>query len=187
MSEVEKEPFMLHGLHIFLRPATTKDIDDYLRLLNDPEGARLTGTQQAFTKKDTIKWLEKISQTHTDRVDLMIIEKETGSLVGEVVLNEIDSDNRSANIRIAMNLSLPVLGKGYGSDALRLMIQYGFEKLKLHRISLSVFIFNERAIHVYEKLGFHREGVLRDVLFDGELYHSEIVMGLLESEWQTHD
>ena len=65
---------------------------------------------------------------------------------------------------------------------MRLMVDYGFKALNLHRIGLDVFSYNERAVHVYEKMGFKREGLQRDSLFyDGE-FHDTILMAILEDE-----
>jgi RimJ/RimL family protein N-acetyltransferase len=114
----------------------------------------------------------------------MIIVKDTGELIGEVVLNEIDPDNRSANIRIGI-CGHEHRGKGYGTEAMTQMLRYGFETLKLHRIHLGVYTFNPRAVHVYEKLGFQRDGVERDALYvDGE-FHNMILMSMLEEEFRS--
>jgi RimJ/RimL family protein N-acetyltransferase len=86
-------------------------------------------------------------------VDYAIILKDTREYVGEVVLNGIDWGTRSANFRIAL-ASKNYFGKGFGSEATRLILTFGFESLDLHRIELEVFDFNPRAQHVYEKIGF---------------------------------
>jgi len=76
-------------------------------------------------------------------------------------------------------------GKGYGTDAMRVLIGYGFRELGLYRITLSVFSYNTRAIRSYEKVGFVREQVQRAALFrDGERYDMYI-MGLLRPEWEA--
>ncbi|MCC7450706.1 MAG: GNAT family N-acetyltransferase [Anaerolineae bacterium] len=75
-------------------------------------------------------------------------------------------------------------GKGYGSDALRLTVNYAFRELNVYRVSLGVFSYNTRAIRAYEKAGFTREGVLRCTLYrDGQRY-DEYVMGILRPEWE---
>ena len=74
-------------------------------------------------------------------------------------------------------------GQGYGSEALRLLLRYAFLELNLFKVSLSVFGYNPRAIHVYEKLGFVHEGQMRErLLRDGRRYDLHL-MGLLRSEW----
>jgi RimJ/RimL family protein N-acetyltransferase len=75
-------------------------------------------------------------------------------------------------------------GKGYGTDALRLTVNYAFRELNMYRVSLSFYSYNLRARHVYEKAGFVHEGVRRGALQrDGQRY-DEIMMGLLRSEWE---
>ena len=76
-------------------------------------------------------------------------------------------------------------GQGYGSDAMRLILRYGFAELNLHRLSLTVFEYNARAIHTYRKLGFVEEGRQRQrLLRDGQRWDM-LVMGLLRTEWRS--
>ena len=75
-------------------------------------------------------------------------------------------------------------GKGYGYEVMQLVLRFAFDELNLHRIQLTVFSYNERAIALYEKLGFHREGVYREHLQrDGRRYDMYLY-GLLRSEWE---
>ena len=74
-------------------------------------------------------------------------------------------------------------GKGYGKLAIKEIKKYCFEKLLCHRLWLDVFEFNQRAIHVYKKLGFHREGVLRECILTSQGYKSLVVMSLLKKEY----
>jgi RimJ/RimL family protein N-acetyltransferase len=171
----------LQGKTILLRPIVKEDTPFMLESTQDEEGNRLTGTQQTFTKEQIEAWCESLA-TKEGRVDCAIVSKETGEYLGEVVLNQIDELNRSANFRIALRGD-KYYGKGIGTEAARLMLEYGFNVLELHRIDLEVFAFNPRAIRVYEKLGFVREGVRREVLFMDGQYHDAIVMGLLRHEF----
>lgn len=175
---------VIEGKNITLRGVEESDLEAYYNFLLDDEMGRLTGSQGEFSREQTAAWIRKISVPAEDRVDLMILVKETDELIGEVVLNEIDPDNRSANIRIGIR-SHEYRGKGYGTEAMTQMLRYGFEALKLHRIHLGVYTFNPRAIHVYEKLGFKRDGVERDALYvDGE-FHNMILMSMLEDEYRA--
>lgn len=182
MNQSEAE-MIFEGNGILLRYAKDSDLDAFFELMQDAEMAKLTGSQHAFTYEEIAGWINKISIPSLDRVDLMIISKETKELVGEIVLNELDSINRSANIRIAIGATHT--GKGYGSEAMNLMLKHGFETLKLHRIHLGVFAFNPRAIHVYEKVGFRQEGIQRDALYAAGQYHDMIMMAMLEDEYAS--
>lgn len=177
---IRKPP--LRGELVLLRPIGPEDASDLYLSTLDPVSRRLTGTQVDFSPEQIEAWCAGLADKE-DRVDLAIISKGNGEFLGEVVLNEIDWTNRSANFRIS--LSDPRhFGKGYGSEAARMMLSYGFRELRLHRIELEVFEFNPRAIHVYEKLGFRREGIRREVLLDEGVYRNAIVMGLLEGEFE---
>lgn len=74
-------------------------------------------------------------------------------------------------------------GKGFGTEAVRLMCGYGFGKMRLHRIGLWVAAPNAAAVHLYQKLGFIREGRVRDQFRDCGRWQDMLIMGMLESEW----
>lgn len=176
---------ILIGERVYLRPYTPADADLLLAGANEPESARLTGTQQTFTREQIDAYIRRNLQPGEDRAAFMFADVTDDRAVGEVVINEIDAANRSANIRIA--IFAPVdWGKGYGTEAMRLMVRYGFETLKLHRIELGVYDFNPRAQRAYEKVGFQREGLLRDALFWEGTYYNMIIMSILEHEWRQH-
>ncbi|PKO19251.1 MAG: GNAT family N-acetyltransferase [Chloroflexi bacterium HGW-Chloroflexi-10] len=175
----------LYGKAVVLRPITVEDAPAVFAALADKETMRLTGTQQDFTYDQVEDFCEKISQAD-DRLDYAITLPEAPAYIGEVVINGIDWENRSANFRIAMG-GQQYFGKGYGTEAARLILNYAFQTLGLHRVELEVYDFNPRAQHVYEKIGFVREGVRRDVLLREGEYHSAIQMSLLEAEYNNLD
>lgn len=168
------------GKRIYLRGFEMSDKEIVLKGSNDRESARLTGTHATFIMPQIEAYIQR-NQAGEDRAAWVICTLDD-VVVGEVVINQIDSDNRSANIRIGL-YDAQFFGQGYGTEAMRLAVDYGFRKLRLHRISLGVFDFNPRAIRVYEKIGFVREGVERDALFWEGRYHNQIMMSILEDEW----
>lgn len=176
--------FQIVGKNIVLRYARESDLDAYYLFIQDPEVNRLTGAQREFTREEIAAWIRKIGTKHEDRVDFVIVSKETDELIGEVVLNEIDPVNRRANIRIAIQ-GARHRGKGFGTEAMILMLRHGFETLKLHRIDLGVYVFNPRAIRVYEKVGFQREGIQREILYQDGQFYDMILMSMLEDEFRA--
>jgi RimJ/RimL family protein N-acetyltransferase len=172
---------VITGKKIVLREYQAEDAEALLMGAHDPVIRRLTGTHATFTLEQTQRYIANYAEAE-DRAGFVIAKPETLEPLGEVVILEIDKENRNAHIRITL-FTVDDLNKGYGGEAMRLMVDYGFRALNLHRIGLDVFSFNERAVHVYEKIGFKREGVERDSLFyDGE-FHDTILMGILEDEW----
>ncbi|PJF44100.1 MAG: N-acetyltransferase, partial [Phototrophicales bacterium] len=94
-----------------------------------------------------------------------------------------DLRNRSSEVGISIGQP-SYWDQGYGTDAMRVLLRYGFYEINLHRIELKVYSFNERAIRSYEKLGFQKEVVARQAIFRDGQYHDVIIMGLLRSEWR---
>ena len=159
---------VLAGDRVTLRPVTAEDAPGLLELLADPESTRLTATRA----------------DHADRLDLAIVENETGTYAGEVVLNDLHAENRSCGFRISL-VGSRVFGRGYGTEATRLVLRHAFETVGIHRVELDVYAFNPRARHVYEKVGFVLEGTKREALFwDGE-WIDAAVMAMLESDWRA--
>ena len=115
-----------------------------------------------------------------DRADWAIIDSESGDYLGEIVLNELDADNASMNFRIALLPGLP--GRGYGTEATTVVLDFAFGRLGLHRVFLDVYSFNPRALRSYEKAGFVTEGRQRHTLnWDGE-WADSILMGILSTD-----
>ncbi len=176
------KPILKSGI-ITLRPITESDADAMFAGLSDEESMRLTGTQQTFTLEQVQAFCARMTNAD-DRLDYAITLPDDPRYRGEVVLNEIDWTNKSANFRIAIS-GTENRGKGYGTEAARLILAHAFDTLNLHRISLEVFDFNPRARHVYKKLGFVQEGVSRDALLWKSEYHSAIQMSLLKSDYSA--
>ncbi|GGA51178.1 aminoglycoside N(6')-acetyltransferase [Kroppenstedtia guangzhouensis] len=173
---------LLGGERVYLRPPEKKDTGLLFRSFYNPEVRRLTGTYQVISMDAMESWLERVIQDDS-RLLLLIVERESDRVVGDVELLEIHPVNRSAHIRIALH-DEKEFGKGYGTEAMGLMLDHGFGHLNLHRIELEVFDYNHRGIRTYEKLGFRREGVKREALFNDGTYHDVIQMGLLAGEYR---
>lgn len=174
----------LKGDLVYLKKLDPEYADKYWTNLNNCsiESMVFTGTQQIFSKSDIDEYLKNICSDRS-RIDFLIFSKESNKAVGEVVIDDIYRNNRSANIRIAINRKED-FNKGYGSEAMILALNYGFGMLNLHRIELEAFLYNERAIHVYEKIGFKREGIKRDCCFYNHKYYDMVIMSVLEDEFR---
>ena len=181
----------LTGALVVLRPFEAEDIPAMARILSDPDVGRLTGSvNSSDVPADSDEVTDELwdwygSRATVDgRLDLAVVDRATDELVGEVVINQVDCDNRSANFRTLVGPQ--GRDRGLGTEAARLIIDHAFAELGLHRISLEVFAFNPRARRVYEKVGFRSEGVLRDALrFDGAWVDAE-VMAMLRPDWERH-
>ncbi|WP_240339673.1 GNAT family N-acetyltransferase [Halobacillus ihumii] len=184
MSRMEQADHIkfLEGDRLYLRPIEQEDLDlFYKKALWDKEGRRLTGTQAVFSRAGVQNWFDRNS-TDSSRIDLVICLQTNHQMIGDLAMLEIDHQNRKAVVRISI-FDKNYWGQGYGTESMSLLLEFGFNHLNLHRVGLDVFSYNERAMKSYQKLGFKREGVIRDDLYyDGE-YHDSILMGVLKEEF----
>jgi len=112
-------------------------------------------------------------------------EMRNQQVVGHIELNEIDSKNRSATLCRVLVGEPSERRKGIGVQMVKKIVEFGFDTLMLHRIDLLVFDFNFPAIQCYEKVGFVKEGHLREARRIKDAYWSSYLMSLLEDEWRT--
>ena len=173
----------LMGSKVYLRPLELADVDFLLQSVNnDVDMRRLTGTQASFTRTQIEGYIERQWQDD-GRVSFGVVRQADDQLLGEVVINNIHRNSRSGSFRIASGDGFT--GQGYGTEATRLMLDYGFGMLNLHRIELDVYTINERAAHVYEKVGFKREGVRRQEWYYEHQYYDSVLMSMLEDEYRA--
>lgn len=183
----------LTGEKVVLRPFIADDLTALRVALNDPEVLKLTGSvhgDEAEADPDDPGRVEQLRRwyrernSRPDRLDLAVVDRASSHCVGEVVLNEWDAGNRSCNFRTLVGAA--GRDRGLGTEAVRMVVGYGFEQLGLHRISLQVYAFNPRAGHVYEKVGFIAEGVLREELRYRDQWIDATSMSILAHEWKHH-
>jgi RimJ/RimL family protein N-acetyltransferase len=131
------------------------------------------------------KYLQVAETDQPARKIFKAVKTNTNEAVGHIELDQIDRHTMSARMSRVLVGDSSLRGKGIGSQMVRQVLQVGFDELGLHRLFLGVFEFNQPAIYCYEKIGFVREGLLRDVLRVGDGYWSAYIMSVLESEWRA--
>ena len=132
------------------------------------------------SESDHESWIESMMTKRSDLVIFVIEEIDSERTIGTCQLFNINWIHRSAELQIRIG-DVTHQGKGFGTDAVRLLCEFGYADLNLHRIYLHVFASNQRAIRAYEKSGFSKEGVLRDAAFIDGKRCDVIVMGKLNS------
>ena len=112
-----------------------------------------------------------------------VIDEESKKVVGHISLGQIDNINKSARIGKVLVGDTKMRGRSIGKHMMKAVLQIAFEELKLHRVTLGVYDFNTSAISCYEKIGFVKEGLLRESKKVGETYWNLWEMSRLEYEW----
>lgn len=154
------------------------------RWYSDPQVARLTRYQDGPMGRDEIDRFFVARVLGPDALAMAIHVRDSGRLIGSCAFSQLDGENGSALFHITIG-EKDAWGRGYGSEATQLMLDHAFGSLGLHRISLAVFEFNERAIRAYRSVGFRIEGRSRESIWRDGRWWDEIQMSILETEWQA--
>jgi RimJ/RimL family protein N-acetyltransferase len=177
-------PTDIAGRLVVLRRHVPANLDAVIRWYRDPELARLSRYQTQPMDRDEIEHFFRSRLLSPDAFAYAIHERSSERLVGLATFSNLDPDNGSALFHITIG-ERDAWGQGMGSEATTLMVGHAFEVLGLHRVGLSVFAFNLRAIHAYERAGFRPEGRLREAIWRDGRFWDEIQMGLLADEWHA--
>ena len=170
----------LLGDRIYLSPRNTEDVEKFTEWLNDFEITDYLGRSGMLVTVDgERKYLEDNSNP---KATFVIVTKDKDEMIGTVSLESICSINRSATLGIFIG-NKEYWNNAYGTEAIRLILDYGFNYMNLHSIKLHVFSFNERAIKCYKKCGFKETGRIRENKFVNGKYYDTICMDILENEF----
>lgn len=171
------------GNRIYFRPLELPDLEFLQSLVNDEALQPFLAVYWPMNGVSEREWLEGLYKSR-DKFAFGIVLKEEERLIGSCELRLAAGPHRSADLGIAL-AGAGYQGKGYGSEALGLLLAYGFETLGLHRITLSVYENNARGIRCYEKCGFRREGVRRQARWWAGRWWDILDYAILETEWHT--
>ena len=173
---------MLKGRRILLRYPTLRDARSIYFYAKEPDIARYTTLPQPYTLAHAKSFLKRTVLSRHDKhaYRFAIIWKETGELIGMMGLESVDSVSKRAEI--GYWLGKPYWGKGIMQEAISLLLDFGFKKLKLERIFAKVYHKNPASAHLLEKHGFTKEGTLRRHVFRNGEWLDEHHYGLLREE-----
>ncbi len=157
---------------------------DFKQLINwiDSEGFLIQWSGNAFTYPLNDQQLEQYIES-TNTLAFKVIDEETKEVIGHISLGQIDNINKSARIGKVLVGDTKMRGRSIGKHMMKAVLHIAFDELKLHRVTLGVYDFNTSAISCYEKIGFVKEGLLRESKKVGETYWNLWEMSMLEYEW----
>jgi RimJ/RimL family protein N-acetyltransferase len=176
-------PEVLTGSQVVLRRHAPENLGAFRRWYSDPEIARLARYQEAPMRPEEIERFFTARVVGHDALAMAIHERGSDRLIGTCAFSQLDGDNGSALYHITIG-EKDAWGRGFGTEATRLMLEHAFGPLGLHRIALFVFEFNERAIRTYQRCGFVIEGRARESIFRDGQWWDEIAMSVLQSDWR---
>jgi diamine N-acetyltransferase len=170
---------------VYLRPAERHDVPLFVRWLNDLRTTRTLLMFGPMSETSEERWFEQMLEHQgKDRWHFVVCRRADDRPVGVLDLHDVDLRNGSASLGILIGDPADT-GQGYGSDALRALVGFGFDQLRLERIELDVFDYNEGARRVYERVGFRHEGTLRRAVYRDGAFHDIHRMAILRDEWSS--
>jgi len=179
--------YLLQGELVRLAAGNSEtDAEGFARWTRDSEFMRLQDTWLARmwsakkTKEEMQNWIESDKPNEYAFAIRTLAEER---LIGDIELDGINWSNGNCWVGIGIG-DREFWGKGYGTDAMRVILRFAFMELNLHRVSLDVFEYNPRAIRSYEKAGFKIEGCVRQALNRNGRRWDDIHMGILREEWE---
>jgi RimJ/RimL family protein N-acetyltransferase len=174
---------MICGEKVRLRPVEREDLPRFVAWFSDPEVRRHLQAYLPFSMAQEERWFEALQERIAAGDELLFaIETEGGVHIGNLGLTGINWKDRHAELGIVIG-EKSHWGQGYGSDAIRALLRLAFEEMNLHRVFLRVDADNERGIRCYERVGFRREGTLRDATFRKGAYVDQHLMSILAPEF----
>ncbi len=174
---------MLTGEKVNLRTLKRSDIESLLRWFNDSEVIHYVNFHLPMTEMTEEKYIENVAMSSTDVVFIIEALDDDNKLIGTMGLHGINPKDQNGSFGIVIG-EKSHWGKGYGTEATQLIIEYAFHQLNLHRISANVLAYNERSLRMLNNLGFQEEGRQREAMFKNGEFHDIVMFGLLRDEWE---
>lgn len=176
---------IVHGRTTYLRAAERDDIPTFLRWINDLRTSRFLAVRSPVSTPMEERFFDQMLEAQGKTAWFFVICRlEDDRPVGAIDLRPMDLTAGSSGLGVMIG-DPDDTGRGYGSDGIASLVDFGFGQLRLERIWLDVFDFNERARRVYERLGFVHEGTLRHALFRDGRYVDVHRMAVLRDEWRS--
>lgn len=172
----------LLGEKVYLSPIPMEDAEKYAMWMNDFGVTDYTGRSHTILSLESEKeWLE--NERKKGSCILAIVELATDEVMGTISLNSVDNINRTAILGIMIGED-KYRNKGYGTEAIKLLLDFGFNYLNLNSISLALLDVNQRALRCYQKVGFKEYGRQRQCKYVNGKMHDLIHMDILSSEFK---
>lgn len=170
----------LIGDRIYLSPRNVEDAEIFVKWLNDFEVTDYTGRSSNVMDIEGEK--EYLSSKKNNSVNFVIVKLENDEMIGTIGFDNIDYINRVATLGIMIG-EKENREKGYGTEAINLILDYGFNYLNFRNINLEVAEFNDRGIACYKKCGFKEMGRTRKTIFLNGKYYDKLIMDMLSEEF----
>ncbi len=166
---------------IYLSPMCIDDLELFVKWMNDSsvtDGLGDSGMQYNMLSEK--EWVEDNLKNGKHQYSIILLEND--ELIGNIGIDDLDEKNKRCTLGLFIGEDKN-RNKGYGTEALKLLIGYAFDVLNFNNVMLNVFSFNERAIAAYKKVGFKEFGRRRQAYYLKNKYHDVVYMDIIREDW----
>ena len=172
------------GNKVVLRPVLEEDIPHFHRWLNDPEVTQFIRTRRPVSLAEERAWFDGISKPKPDSVTVSVVDQQTHAVIGCMGLNRIDHVAGTANTGSLIG-DKNFWGKGYGTDAKKLLLEFAFDELNLRKIYSEVIAHNERSIAYAKKCGYVEEARIPEHYYGKGRYWDKVILAAYRRDWES--
>ena len=179
----KSDKYVMKGAQINFRLVGKQDLS-IIRDWRNSQGIREYNTQfTLLNMSNQIKWFEQISSNNSNRTMFMVIDKK-GKPIGICGIIQIDQENKSGDVAIILG-EQKIHSRGIGTETLSMLVKYGFENIKLHKIEAEIFSFNSISIKLFTKLFFKHDATKRDSLWRNGKWWDVHIFSLLKKDYES--
>lgn len=183
MNKLISKKIPLHGKRINLIRVSKNDLLILKKWRNTNEIWMYNTQYVLLNMLNQKNWYEQITQKNSDNI-MFVVTTKSGKPIGVCGLTHVDKENKHAYVAIIIG-EIKYQNKGFGKEILQILMNYGFHKIKLHKIVAEVFGYNQTSVKFFEKLNFRHEAILHDSLWRRGRWWNIFVMSILQHEYQN--
>ena len=179
----KKQVYFRQGAKVALRLVLEEDIPTYHSFMNNPEVTQFLAAYLPISLNQEHEWYEKVCKPKPDDMTFAIVDKENDVLIGAIGLHKIDRQNLTATTGASIG-DQSYWGKGYGTEAKMLLLEFAFNELNLRKIYSEVIGYNDRSVAYSKKCGYVEEARIPEHYFRKGKYWNKIVLAVYREKWQ---
>ena len=171
------------GNKVILRPVLESDVPQFQVWMNDPEVTNFLSAYMPISFKEEQDWFEKVSRPINNNVTLAIVDMENNKLIGTIGLHKVNMKDGIATTGTSIG-DKEYWGKGYGTEAKMLLLEFAFNEMNLRKIYSDVIQFNKRSLAYARKCGYKEEARLPKHFYHKGKYWDKVILAVYRNQWE---
>jgi ribosomal-protein-alanine N-acetyltransferase len=177
----------LQSERLIFREVTSEDVEDIFKIYSDPEVAKYDWYKPITTKDDAVSIINNYSQEFQDKEEITwgVARKDDNKIIGYCCLGDFDDDSIRSEIGYAFNRD--EWNNGYATEAIKVLVKFGFDIMSLNRIEAQVTLGNDASVKALKKAAFLQEGIVRErTIMKGE-FVDDVILAIIRKDYRLLD